>query len=458
MKTFEQFISITEGISERINKMSDAEFDNFMKGRHPAEAETFRRNRISTNPASRTSAPPPPSGANASASSTGTASGTRPPRPYRGVPESPSARFQTVQPPATAPAAPGRFARAANIGGRALNVAGVAVPAYYDYKGRREAGQSQARAAGGAAATAAGTQAGWMGGMATGARLGMAVPSWNPYVKGAATLALGTAGAILGGEGTSRAYDWAVDKSRPIRQGISQGTGYKSAQDLDNLTKQIQVRGGAKPTDLILPGDKRGLSGGKVDYGTARRQAASTLGNRSSREIAAASGRYGSRQGSALTGLGGPMGVDYQNRAILTKGKVANLASTQLVRDPKSGKQVVGDLAYKNGAPVYLARASVPSRDMNIARNLSRWTGIGGQRQADAQAARGEYRTALRNTQQYTRQLGITPQAATNQKLPGYGVGPKKVGAKKVGPKIVGPKKVGPKPVQGPASSLVRPA
>lgn len=452
MKTFEQFI--LEAAPKRGPRMPGESINDYIKRTRGIEPHPD----LSPDPQVRTSGKSAPSGSIGTPPPATSSSGTRPPRPYSGVPQSPSSRYQTVQPPATAPAAPGRFARVGNVAGRVANVAGVAVPAYYDYKGRREAGQSQARAAGGAAATAAGTQAGWMGGAATGARLGMAFPSWNPYVKGAATLALGTAGAVLGGEGTSRAYDWAVDKSRPIRQGISKATGYKSSQDVENLTRQIQVRGGAKPTDTIIPGDKRGLTGGKVDYFAARRQAGSTIGNRTSREIAAASGRYGSIQGSALTGLGGPMGIDYQNRAILTKGKVANLASTQLVRDPKSGKQVVGDLAYKGGAPVYLARASVPSRDTNIVRNLSRWTGIGGQRQADAQAARGEYRTALKNTQQYTRQLGISPQAATKQKLPGYGVGPAKVGPKKVGPKIVGPKKVGPKPVRGPASSLVRPA
>jgi hypothetical protein len=144
--------------------------------------------------------------------------------------------------------------------------------------------------------------------------------------------------------------------------------------------------------------------------------------------------------------------------------KTVELAKTQLVRDPKTGKQVVGDLAFKGGKATYLARPSVSSRDTSLSARLGRALNIGKySKAAEQQAAKQEYRTALKNTQTYQKKLGITPKAAAAQKLPGTGVGPKKVGPKKVGPKLVGPKIVGPKKV-GPAKpqstpgSSVRPA
>ncbi|MFN9943568.1 MAG: hypothetical protein ACK56I_29255, partial [bacterium] len=57
--------------------------------------------------------------------------------------------------------------------------------------------------------------------------------------------------------------------------------------------------------------------------------------------------------------------------------QTVQLAKTQLVRDPKSGKQVVGDLAFKGGKPVYLARPSVASRDTSLGARVGRALNIG---------------------------------------------------------------------------------
>ena len=131
-------------------------------------------------------------------------------------------------------------------------------------------------------------------------------------------------------------------------------------------------------------------------------------------------------------------GVGSQRRTV-------QLAKTQLVRDPKTGQQRVGDLAYKDGKPVYLARPSAASSDTNLLSRLSRATGIGGQRERDAAAAKKDYKTALGNTQTYQKKLGITPKPAVGPKI----VGPKIVGPKIVGPKIVGAKPAPPKPPAG---------
>jgi len=133
---------------------------------------------------------------------------------------------------------------------------------------------------------------------------------------------------------------------------------------------------------------------------------------------------YGATKGSALTGLGGPTKVDTKAGTLTSKGKTVKLASTQLVKDPKTGQQKVGDLAYKGGKAVYLARGSVADRNSSLLSRLSRSTGIGGQRERDAAASKQEYRTALKSTQAYTKGLGISNKSATAQKLPGYGSSP----------------------------------
>ena len=119
------------------------------------------------------------------------------------------------------------------------------------------------------------------------------------------------------------------------------------------------------------------------------------------------------------SGTGGLTSINQQKGTITSGGRTAKLSSTQLVRDPKTGKQVIGDLAYRGGKPVYLARPSIASRDTNLFSRLSRATGIGGQRERDVSAAKREYRTALRNTQRFQSGMGLTPQKAKALGLPG---------------------------------------
>jgi hypothetical protein len=315
-----------------------------------------------------------------------------------------------ANPTAASPKGPGLRSRLGKLGGTALNVGAGAL----EYKDRRSAGQSRTQAATGATASAAGGEAGWRTGLRLGSSLGSKLAGPRGAVIGGGIGAL--SGATLG----STAAGGLADK-------------------LTGASK--------KPTEK--------------DYEKARQK----YGVTQSRKVSAQSGTYGAKQGSALTGIGGKTAVskDKKGAAFMSTGagsqrKTVQLAKTQLVRDPKTGKQVVGDLAFKGGKATYLARPSVASRDTGLGgaiRNVSRATGIGGQRERDAAAAKQEYRTALKNTQTYQKKLGITPKAATAQKLPGRGVGPAKVGPKLVGPKIVGPKKVGPaKPRNTPGSSV----
>lgn len=346
----------------------------------------------------------PPKGAQASPGNApppgNTQASSAPPR------SSSSGLSTTVKPAAASPKGPGLRSRLGSIAGPAVNVAGAAM----DYKERRDAGQSRQRAAGGAASQLAG--------YAAAAKFGAMVPG-PPIVKGAAAL---TAGAV-GAETAGKAYDYLANKSRPARQAVAKATGFDKFQQKNALTKQ----------------------------GSSLQKAQQTVDTRGARQVAAKVGTYGARQGSALTGIGGKTttsrdakGAAFMSTGVGKQRQTVQLAKTQLVRDPKSGKQVVGDLAFKGGKPVYLARPSVASRDTSLGARVGRALNIGRySKAAETQAAKQEYRTALKNTQTYQKKLGITPKAATAQKLPGRGVGPAKVGPKLVGPKIVGPKKVG---------------
>jgi hypothetical protein len=174
------------------------------------------------------------------------------------------------------------------------------------------------------------------------------------------------------------------------------------------------------------------------------RKAYDTQATRDARQVASQAKTYGATKGSALTGLGGPTsvsqnkdGTGFMSTGVGPQRKTVQLAKTQLVRDPKTGQQRVGDLAYKGGKAVYLARPSVSSRDTSLSANVGRALNLGRySKEAEQQAAKTEYRTALKNTQTYQKKLGITPKPV---------VGPKIVGPKIVGPKIVGSKPQPPK-------------
>ena len=177
------------------------------------------------------------------------------------------------------------------------------------------------------------------------------------------------------------------------------------------------------------------------------RKAYDTQATRDARQVASQAKTYGATKGSALTGLGGPTsvsqnkdGTGFMSTGVGPQRKTVQLAKTQLVRDPKTGQQRVGDLAYKGGKAVYLARPSVSSRDTSLSANVGRALNLGRySKEAEQQAAKTEYRTALKNTQTYQKKLGVTPKPV---------VGPKIVGPKIVGPKIVGTK---PQPPISPA-------
>jgi hypothetical protein len=187
-----------------------------------------------------------------------------------------------------------------------------------------------------------------------------------------------------------------------------------------DVKKGIKDRTGITRLQQSKELENKAIQSGQGMTGIARAQ--QTMSTRDARKASTA---YGTKKGSALTGLGGPTKVDTKAGTLTTKNKTVKLASTQLVRDPKTGQQRVGDLAYKGGKAVYLARPSVASRDTSLTANVGRALNLGRySKEAEQKAAKTEYRTALKNTQSYTKGLGISTKSATAQKLPGYGTAP----------------------------------
>lgn len=235
-----------------------------------------------------------------------------------------------------------------------------------EYKQRRDAGQTRVQAGSGAVSSAAGGQSGWMLGAKGGAALGSKLAGPRGALVGG--VVGGITGSVVGSSGASALSD-----------------------KLTGVTPKA-------PTEK--------------DYEKARQK----VGTTAARQVAAKSNVYGARSGSAVVGTG----AKTQTKAQLPK--------TMLLPGGK-----VGDLAYRGGKPVYLARASVASRDVGLGgalRNISRTTGIGGQRERDAAATKREYRTALASTQKYYKDIGVKNPAKVTLKptgnlparpLPGYG-------------------------------------
>ena len=300
-----------------------------------------------------------------------------------------------------APRTPKPNLRSAAMG--ALNVAGTGYDIYDRTKQRQAQGERLRTAVPKAAAEAGGGAAGAQ----AAATLAAKVLPKNPYIAIPGTTLAGVAGYYGGVKGA------------------------------EGIVKKLESPFGGGDKELEKANQKRGVQQSRLGMRTAN--------------------VYGANKGSALTGIGGPTsvsqnkdGTGFMSTGVGSQRRTVQLAKTQLVRDPKTGQQRVGDLAYKDGKPVYLARASTASRDANSSpagtfRNIQRALNFGGQRERDQAAAKSEYRAALKNTQTYQKKLGITPKPAVGPKI----VGPKIVGPKIVGPKIVGAKPAPPKPPAG---------
>ena len=164
-------------------------------------------------------------------------------------------------------------------------------------------------------------------------------------------------------------------------------------------TYKDSIRVGAAKQDGEIVPVRWGSVAGERKVGTPQDVAAVKA-----RQKAGQQGAYGSRQGVGIVGTGGRMEVDRQNNTITSGGRTAALPKTKILSNGR-----VGDLAYRDGKPVYLARASMAQRgNQNLFARLSRATGIGGQRERDAAALAREREQATKNTIKYRKELGAS--------------------------------------------------
>jgi hypothetical protein len=468
MKTFREFIA-EDKMGEKLGNMSDTDFDQFLKGRTPEEAKTYKAKRSTFRnsgsagqgfqDAARQARQGRPVDTSGRAGSPGNSRGGY---ARRGGGSAPSAAGGGsggggATPSGATPKASSATPKASSATPKASSATPKA--SNTPYKGPMDRYAPFRKGFGALSAYDAVSQAsqGNYGDAATSSilaaqgsrRLSSAVPRvqkqvlqkvapklapklarFVPGLQQAYGLTAGTLAASRGDKvGAVLGYGSALPG--PVGYGfVAADIGRDLAKDY--APKQFQAFkdkiGYTKAKEYKRMEDKVGVAGAK-----------GTEATRDARQVASQAKTYGATKGSALTGLGGPAKVDTKAGTLTTKGKTVKLASTQLVRDPKTGQQRVGDLAYKGGKAVYLARPSVASRDTSLSAKVGRALNLGRySKEAEQQAAKTEYRTALKNTQAYTKGLGISTKSATAQKLPGYGTAPAAKPKPAVKPQVAG--------------------
>ena len=409
MKTFKEFIA-EDKMGERLGKMSDADFEQFLKGRTPEEAKTYRAKR-STFRTSGAAGQGVQDAARQAQQRTAQPSGQQRTQPRTAQPSTPKqpGRLQRI---GTGVARQGAYV-GADI------AADVAIDQIKNPKTRENVRTAKDFGLGAAALYTNPITSIALGGAGQSSSAPAGIRDVGAYrIQKRIDPSAGEAGfdKFLATGKDKKGYTYNDPNAEKIMAYRRDRVGSKNPED-----KPFRV-GAAKVGGQVVPVEWGSVAGEKK-VGTPA-------------DVQAVKARPKSA-GSALVGTG------------QKPKKPVTLPKTQLVRDPKTGQQRVGDLAYKGGKPVYVPRASVADRNPSLMSRLSRATGIGGQRERDAAAAKSEYRTALKSTQQYYRDIGVKKPGSVVLKptgnlparaLPGYGVGPKKVG-----PKIVGPKKVGTK-------------
>jgi hypothetical protein len=116
-----------------------------------------------------------------------------------------------------------------------------------------------------------------------------------------------------------------------------------------------------------------------------------------------------SQAGGAIKGVGGKTSFDTKKNTITSGGKTAQLGKTSVVTNPKTGKQEVGHLAYKNGQATY-KRAdtkSLAQTSSNPLERIGRSLFAGAYKQSDAANAAKKLATARQSDAARNKALGV---------------------------------------------------
>ena len=134
--------------------------------------------------------------------------------------------------------------------------------------------------------------------------------------------------------------------------------------------------------------------------------------NAKERKAIATANRQG-QSGGALKGIGGKTTFDTKKNTITTgtgaQRKTAQLAKTSVVNDPKTGKQEVGNLAYKGGKAVYKRSdtKSLAQTSSNPLERIGRSLFAGAYKQSDAANAAKKLATARQSDAARNKALGV---------------------------------------------------
>jgi hypothetical protein len=338
MKTFTQFMLIAEDkMGERLGNMSDADFDQFLKGRTPGESQTYKEKRVKFKKT------------NVSSKDAGFGSQSKTQTPPKGT-QTPPRGTQTQTPP-----------RGTQTPPKSSSLVSSAT---------KQAEKSAAREVEKAAVKTAG----------------------KGILKRLGKIA-GPASAVL---------DVADEKAK--------GSGW-----LRSLAKGATVAaGGALGGTAGTAAGPVGTVAGAVGGSMAASKAFDTVAGANAVERKAIATANRQRQaGGAIKGIGGKTTFDTKKNTITTgagtQRKTAQLGKTSVVTNPKTGKQEVGNLAYKNGQAVYKRSdtKSLAQTSSNPFERIGRTINPNAYKQSDAANAAKKLNQARQSDVARNKALGV---------------------------------------------------
>ena len=222
--------------------------------------------------------------------------------------------------------------------------------------------------------------------------------------KTAAKAATKTAGkGILRGAGkligpASAALDVADERSK--------GSGWLRSLAKGAVVAAGGAAGGAAGSVAGPVGTVGGAVGGSMAASKAFDVAAGA--NAKERKAIATTNRQG-QAGGAIKGVGGKTTFDTKKNTITSGGKTAQLGKTSVVTNPKTGKQEVGNLAYKDGKAVYKRSdtKSLAQTSSNPLERIGRSLFAGAYKQSDAANAAKKLATARQSDAARNKALGV---------------------------------------------------
>jgi hypothetical protein len=222
--------------------------------------------------------------------------------------------------------------------------------------------------------------------------------------KAAAKTATKTVGkGILKGAGklvgpASAALDVADERSK--------GSGWARSLAKGAAVAAGGALGGAAGSVAGPVGSVGGAVGGSMAASKAFDVAAGA--NAKERKAIATANRKG-QSGGALKGVGGKTTFDTKKNTITSGGKTAQLGKTSVVTDPKTGKQEVGNLAYKDGKAVYKRSdtKSLAQTSSNPLERIGRSLFAGAYKKSDAANAAKNLAKARQSDTARNKALGV---------------------------------------------------